>query len=270
MGSWRAPLRSVKHWLDAVRWSARIDFFIAVGSTGRDYYAKHGYRPDRLYPFGYAVAPRESRPASSIVNRRVLFVGQLIHRKGIDLLLRAFAAAMGASETWYLDIVGDGPLRTPLATLAERLGLEGRVTWHGNQNNERVRELMASAPMLVLPSRYDGWGAVVNEALMAGTPVVVSDACGAADLVADSDRGVLFRAGSTSALAEALSVLRERIERDGVSREDISAWAQETISPEAFASYFVAIIAHTRGEGERPDAPWLATNKAAPAATQPS
>src|SRR5437870_11248743 len=64
---------------------------------------------------------------------------------------------------------------------------------------------MDSADLLVLPSRYDGWGAVINEALMSGIPAICSDNCGAADLVRSSVQlGAVFRAGSAIDLARVL------------------------------------------------------------------
>ena len=70
-------------------------------------------------------------------------------------------------------------------------------------NAEAVAEI-ARHDLFLLPSRFDGWGAVVNEALMCGVPVVCSDNCGAAELLGESWRGEVFRTGSAAGLKDIL------------------------------------------------------------------
>ena len=69
-----------------------------------------------------------------------------------------------------------------------------------------IPHLMSSADCLILPSRHDGWGAVVSEALMVGTPVICSDACGSAGVVHASGVGGVFRSGDHCALTAELAV----------------------------------------------------------------
>ena len=66
----------------------------------------------------------------------------------------------------------------------------------------------------MLPSRFDGWGAVVNEALMVGTPVICSDRCGASDLIENGRNGYVFEAGNARALRERLHSFFEDFEWD--------------------------------------------------------
>jgi glycosyltransferase involved in cell wall biosynthesis len=253
----KAWLRPWRHRLSALNWRRRVDFFLAAGSKGTRYYAGVGFRPERLYPFGYAVAaaPRATPAASEA--RRLLYVGELRHLKGVDLLLDAVARLGG--DRWQLGIVGDGAHASQYREQADRLGIAGKVSWHGNIPNDKVRELMGTTGMVILPSRYDGWGAVVNEALMAGTPVVVSEACGAADLVRGSDRGMVFERGSVAGLKDAIAEQARRLEQGSADRAAIRAWADQAISPEAFARYFIAVVEHARGKAPRPVAPWMAS-----------
>jgi glycosyltransferase involved in cell wall biosynthesis len=106
----------------------------------------------------------------------VLFVGRLIQRKGLDVLLRAIA---GAKPAVWLVVIGDGPDRVALQALASELGLDDRVQWLGRRGNTEARRWMAQAVALLVPSEFEQWGLVVNEAWMAPTLVLGSDTVGA-------------------------------------------------------------------------------------------
>jgi glycosyltransferase involved in cell wall biosynthesis len=82
--------------------------------------------------------------------------------------------------------------------------------------NREVRRAIAASDCCVVPSRHDGWGMVVNEALIAGTPVVCSDGCGAADMIDDPVAGMVVPAGRVRPLAEALqrSLSAGKIDRE--------------------------------------------------------
>jgi glycosyltransferase involved in cell wall biosynthesis len=106
----------------------------------------------------------------------VLFVGRLIARKGLDVLLRAIA---GASPAVHLVVIGDGPELAGLQALASELGLGDRMQWLGRRSNTEARYWMAQAMALLVPSEFEQWGLVVNEAWMAPTLVLGSDTVGA-------------------------------------------------------------------------------------------
>jgi len=113
----------------------------------------------------------------------------------------------------------------------------------------------------VLPSRHDGWGAVVSEALMAGTPVVCSDSCGSAGVVRASGQGGVFRSGDREAL---LSMLKQVIAKGRLPSTDklsLASWA-ESLGESAGAAYLLQILDHVVGHIARPSPPWLATARA--------
>jgi glycosyltransferase involved in cell wall biosynthesis len=121
--------------------------------------------------------------------------------------------------------------------------------------NGQVLEAISRHDLFVLPSRFDGWGAVVNEALMCGVPVVCSEACGAADLVAAPWRGESFAAGSVAALRE---VLERRIEAGPTSsetRDRIRDWSC-CISGKAVSHYLLAVVDAAAGRAPRPRPAW--------------
>jgi glycosyltransferase involved in cell wall biosynthesis len=104
--------------------------------------------------------------------RRLLFVGLLVPRKGVHLLLEAFAAADLPRDV-VLSVVGDGPERDALEAQRVRLGLQDRVELLGFRSD--VPALLTAADAFVLDSFFEGGPIVSMEALVAGLPVVISD-----------------------------------------------------------------------------------------------
>ena len=135
--------------------------------------------------------------------RTFLFSGSLIKRKGVDLLARAFVRLAREFPKVRLKIVGEGESRRSLelmlAPVQERVEFVGFKDW-----DELPREY-ASADVLCVPSRYDGWGLVVTEGLASGLPVIATDRMGAAlEFVETGRNGWLIQAGNEEALLNAM------------------------------------------------------------------
>lgn len=142
---------------------------------------------------------------------QVLFSGQLIERKGVDVLIRAFIQVATKVPDLHLQLLGTGPARDSLAALIPD-GLKSRIHFIGFRQPAALPEIFASADIFALPSRHDGWGVVVNEALGAGLPIIVSDRVGARDLVENGYNGLIVRAGEVASLADALLKLGQSAE----------------------------------------------------------
>ena len=135
----------------------------------------------------------------------VLFVGRLIQRKGLDVLLRAIA---GVTPPLRLVVIGDGPERDAMQALASAQGLDDRVQWLGRRSNTEARLWMAQALALLVPSEFEQWGLVVNEAWMAPTLVLGSDTVGALRAAYKNEmHWMLMPAGDVVAWQRALSCL---------------------------------------------------------------
>lgn len=136
----------------------------------------------------------------------VLFSAKLQPWKRPADLLQAFAKAN--LPDGYLIFAGDGPLRAELETEAAALGIADRVRFLGFVNQSQLPGIYASADMMVLPSEYEPFAVVVNEAMCCGCPVIASDRVGAArDLVAPVCPDLVFPCGEIDALAMLLSRL---------------------------------------------------------------
>lgn len=186
----------------------------------------------RLEEFAAAAARREANPEPVF-----LFCGQMILRKGIDLLIQAFAELTQGGVRSRLLLVGrEGHLPPLLAALPPNV--RDRITYAGFQPPSDLPRHFCRADVLVLPSRHDGWGVVVNQALGAGLPVVCSDAVGAGvDLIHEGINGTIIPAGNLPGLVA--SMRRFALSPD--LRRKCGAGASQSalrLSPERAASFW--------------------------------
>jgi glycogen(starch) synthase len=148
---------------------------------------------------------------------RVVFLGRVVHAKGVETLVRAAARCRTAGM--QLLLVGDGPERRQVERLARRLGVAGRVHVTGFVPHELVPSVLATADLLVLPSIYEELGTVLAEALHAHLPVVASRVGGIPEIVQDGGTGLLVRPRDPDALAAAI----DRVLGDPVLSARLSA-----------------------------------------------
>jgi glycosyltransferase involved in cell wall biosynthesis len=162
---------------------------ITMGTTGATVEAlqRLGGRDVRLEPAVglpdaeiISMGSRESPRTDPV---RFVVAGALLAWKGFDLALRAFAAARTELRDCELHIIGDGPERAYLESLARRLALDDSVSWHGQQPRPSALRLMGESHALVHPSYHDSGGWVCLEAMALGLPVVCLDLAGPAVLV---------------------------------------------------------------------------------------
>ena len=253
----KGVLRRLLYAYEYHQWGRRMRFVLAMGQLGTDWFARSGYPSSLVFPFCYVTQPAGGGVAASQPAREffhIVYCGQLIKRKNIDILLKALAQLKG--REWVCSIIGDGPLRGPLRHLSETLGIAGRIKWLGVLPNAEVQGVLSVCDTLVLPSAFDGWGAVVNEALSAGTPVICSAACGAADLLRERWRGCSVRTGSPTELAVAIAERMDGGRLTPAQRERIRAWSVDHIAGGPVADYFVKLMEHVYRAGPRPMAPW--------------
>ena len=236
-----------------------------IGQENRRFLERYGIPSHRLFPARYCVDVREFqsremqlRPTRDALRRKlgvpgespvVVFVGKLYDVKQPLRLIEAFARVCRRTPCRLL-IVGDGVARSDAEALAQRLGVKDAVLFAGFLNQSDVHEAYVAADLLVLPSRAETWGLVVNEALTLGLPVIVTDKVGcAADLVRDGWNGYVVDADSADELATAMerlvsnSDLRHTFGERG--REIGSAYTIEASADEIVA----ACLTVTRGAG---------------------
>ena len=183
--------------------------------------------------------------------RYVLCVSRFVARKNIDLLITAFFQSGLHTAGISLVLVGQGPCKDELLEQIDRLGLARHVVILSSVPNQHMPGLYALADFVVLASQFDQWGLCVNEAFAAGTPAIVTHACGVAnELVQDGANGFIVEPGDESALATKImqlgtdSALRERFSANAVT--SVRRW-----TPALFASNTIELAESMIGSASR-------------------
>ena len=135
----------------------------------------------------------------------IVALGRLWREKGYDVLLRAFAAVAHDFPEWRLTIVGEGPQRQALTSLAESLAIHERVSLPGWFDTPE--QVLSKASVFVMSSRYEGFSNALLEAMALGLPVI-STACGGSEEMIDAgNNGIIVAIGDSDQLARALREL---------------------------------------------------------------
>jgi glycosyltransferase involved in cell wall biosynthesis len=222
-----------------------VSVFLAMGTLNRGLYEEYGIPAERIIDMPHAVdnaffqhRVAEARPARERLRASLslpsdalvlLFCGRLAEEKDVITLIRAATGLRGTvKRRLVVLLVGDGPLREELTQSADEIA-PGMVFFTGFRNQTELPSLYDLADIFVLPSLFETWGLVVNEAMNAGKPIIVSERVGChADLVRAGENGAIFRAGDAEHLR---ATLLPWIEDDGLrergghaSLEIINGW----------------------------------------------
>lgn len=147
--------------------------------------------------------PSKSAP----VPNSICFVGRLVSRKGVHVLLKAFSKVKEEIDDARLLIVGDGRSRKGLESLVEKLKVKD-VSFTGNVNSSSVLSYYQKSEMVVVPSiDAESFGIVVVEAMACGRPVIVTDDGGLPEIVSDNNDGIIVESGSSETLYRAIKRL---------------------------------------------------------------
>ena len=153
-----------------------------------------------------------SSSCSPLTEKRVIAVGRYVYQKGFDLLLRSWSIVEKNCPDWILTIIGQGD-RLPYETLINELRIDrARCKLLGPK--DRIQNEYMTSSLLVMSSRFEGFGMVLIEAMACGLPVVSFDCpCGPKDIVSDSVDGFLVESGSVEMLAKAIIMLIQHPEK---------------------------------------------------------
>lgn len=189
---------------------SRIDAFVIWNKAGLEWAKRLGARHDRLFfgpqvlsPGIHRFSPAEPEQVQMLAapqhaTRTVLFVGHLIERKGVHVLIQAFREL--EEQDLRLVIVGNGPYERVLRQIA---GADRRIIFRGYLEGVQKQEEFKQADVFVLPSLHEPWGFVVNEAITWGLPVIVTEVAGSADYLV-SGNGYVVPPGDCQALQRAI------------------------------------------------------------------
>jgi glycosyltransferase involved in cell wall biosynthesis len=154
---------------------------------------------------------------------RILYAGNLVPSKGVDVLLRAAGELTRRGVAYHLKILGQGPERGRLESLAREQGIAAQVTWSAHVPQQQMAAEYGASTVTVLPSRghAEGLGLTLVEALLAGSAVIGTAAGGIPEVVRDEQTGLIARDGDWVHLADQIermltdATLRERLTKAG-------------------------------------------------------
>lgn len=224
----------------------QLDAVVVPGIASRKAVASFGIDSDRIYQgFNSVDVSRFSADAERAClddalapapGHRYLYVGQLIARKNLQSLLRAFGDVRSPDDS--LTLVGSGEDERALRASTTSSGLQGSVDFIHHLPNDGMGKLMGSMHTLVLVSKDEVWGLVVNEALASGMNVVVSANCGVADSVRDME-GVFVTSTDRKEIGEAMLRSKARWAGHRKNAEILQ------YTPERFADVFLSALLPT-------------------------
>jgi len=190
------------------------DLAHVYGTSNAAYVEKLGMARNRIY-IKRAVADtsrflqNEELKKPSTGPRELLYVGRFVKEKNLELLLRALGALEQdrSCPDLVLSLVGYGPVESDLRMLAKELGLENVVRFRGKALQTQLPEIYREADAFILPSTYEPWGLVANEAMLCGLPVLLSTQCGCTQDLVKPDTGWSFSPWDENALLRLLEVV---------------------------------------------------------------
>lgn len=213
----------------------------AISRLALRQFAEAGMSPARLYPFGYFVPTQvidttvlSVSDNGKVHSLRLAFVGSLIGRKGLPILISAVQMAIAQGIDIQLDVYGPGEPE-PFEFDDVHIRYLGRIPFGKTQH------YLLCYDLLVLPSIYDGWGVVVNEALCAGVPVVCSSTVGAGEVASAFGAGLCFTSGDSVSLSNILA----KIFKEPLLLESMRAaapLAANALQPEVAAKFMLNVI----------------------------
>ncbi len=175
--------------------------------------------------------------------RYFLYVGRLAPEKNLAALIRGFARYRADGGTFDLVLAGDGPLQADLTSMPQNLDISGHCHFVGSKGVNELPPYYAFAIALVLPSVSEPWGLVVNEAMAAGLPILVSTRCGCAeDLVVEGQNGYLFSPDREEEIADRMARIESHSETKLAAMGQFSRERISQYSPENWAIHLVKLM----------------------------
>lgn len=198
-----------------LRWMFRsADHCVVLGEVWRNWVLEtFELRPSRVGVVYNGVPPTHAIPRSTPDNQpfQLLFVGNLLERKGVKDLLRALASPAVQARDIRLIMAGGGPVDAYRA-MAAHLGILDRVTFTGWISQQDARAIMVNSHALILPAYDEGLPLVILEALASGTPVICTPVGSIPEVLQDQRTALFVAPGDEAAIARAITTLIDQPE----------------------------------------------------------
>ena len=250
-------LRNIRGFWHKSKYAKHIAFVLTTGKQGVSQFENWGYDKNKVYEWAYTVQDSTEVLSASqpIEIYNIVYVGSLLHLKGYDILINA-VKQLQANVQLHLYCYSAGE-KNQVESIKRELNNVDNIHLYPFLSNNEIRKKIPDYDLLVLPSRYDGWGVVINESLAEGTPVIVSSRCGSSTLINNEKLGDVI---STLHAESLKKMIENRLKRGKINRETrnyTKEWARNHISGHAMSTYLERIIDYIDGHtAQKPSAPW--------------
>lgn len=188
----------------------RLDRVFAISQAVSDDLSNRYGMDSVIVENGIASTRISKRPAGRMPSSplRLVNVARLTHpKKGQDIAIEAMGILASRGIDATLDLIGEGESEPFLRELADRLGVGEKVRFLGNRSRRQIYSTLADYDIFLLPSRNEGFGLTVAEAMAACLPVVVSDIEGPMEIIGNGRYGTPFESGNPHSLADAITAV---------------------------------------------------------------
>lgn len=248
----KGKLRFIKYKIFALKYRSKIDFLLAISDNAVNCYKQVGFNSDTIFDWIYftenSISLKKNRDTRG--KPKLLFVGSIDIRKNILSIVQEVLLLEGKIDSF--DIIGMGPLENDLKNLIKK---SNKIKYIGGVPNQLVSNFIYDADLLILPSIFDGWGAVVNEAIQEGTPVLVSESAGASCIINPQIGRVFSNKNKNFTLV--LNEYLVELPMNENNRTSIKTWGNVCLSGKEGSKYFMEVIRYVYENQKKPIAPWM-------------
>ncbi|MDR2346348.1 MAG: glycosyltransferase [Planctomycetaceae bacterium] len=270
--------RELNYRLNALKYRSKVSAILALGNLGAAAFNRFGFNETKIFPMLYCVDQSITQPITQPALQPITITQQTIssrqikseqepirfihlaglqehYRKGLDLIFKAFSSLQNLN--WTCDILGfDRTVQ--LSDQIRSMGLEQKIHFLGKCTNTEVFEYIQKNDILLLPSRHDGWGVAIAEAIFCGLGTIASDNVGSKDLIEGFQCGQILKAGDVRSLANSIKFCIE-------NKFIVEQWKSNAIKHRhrltslIVADYMKQILEYVfinKFQGERPVPPW--------------
>lgn len=240
------------------KYSKKIKALMPLGKLGVEVFSRYGWKRSMMFSFMYDPPmpniTRQAKKRKKSTPIKILYIGRFARStKGIDILINAFNL-LNSSE-WRLSLVGGyGEYKDFTINWANKMQ---NVEFLGTWPSDKVTEKISDYDLVIVPSRFDGWNVVTNEAIRAGVGVIASNETVSHELIEASKAGIVFDAGDVNELYSILSNVMNESELINVWKERAEIYSHK-ITSEVVGMYLIELLEYIfiNKSGEKPSCPW--------------
>lgn len=240
------------------KYSKQISALMPLGKLGVEVFSKFGWKKSLMFPFMYDPPEQKGVKTSNNWNKsetvKFLYVGRFARStKGIDILIKSFTNL--DKSNYKLNLVGGyGEFKDKTIEWAENTK---NVEFIGTWPSDKVTENISDYDVVVVPSRFDGWNVVINEALRANVGVIASNETVSHELITASKAGAVVRAGDVDELRTVIESVLNKPEIVNIWKDRAKEYSVK-IQSDVVGAYLIDVLDHVfiMNHNEKPSSPW--------------